>query len=93
MIARFASVGCFGEPWALPIHFDEWRSFAWELPLFWWFLGLALALGTVLAVIFRMVQRKDAIMSLTPISPVLAQSMAGRSTMRTRHAARPVAGS
>lgn len=72
------TVASFDYPVLRREWFDEWPSFTWELPLFWWFMGIAIALGIVLAVIFRAVQSKERSMSFLSIAPVLSLSMVGR---------------
>ena len=45
--------------------FDELQSWALEIPLFSWFLGFAVVLGVVLALMFRRAHRRSRTMSLS----------------------------
>jgi len=56
-------------PGMLAIYpFDEWPSFNWEGPLFRWFLGFAIILGVVLAMVLSVIHRKSGFTDLLSIA-------------------------
>ena len=44
--------------------FDMGVSFHWEEPLFWWFIGFAIASGLTFALVLRLMRRKNTTISL-----------------------------
>lgn len=76
-----------------PEQFDEWPSFTWEFPLFWWFFGIAIVLGIMFGMILRVVRKQNRIMSLSIILPVRSQGMGEENRYQARLSAGSVTGS